>query len=113
MKRLGTLTLLVIVALAAFLLAWPVPIDPVVWTPAPDPGLTGPYAQSTTFRGLTTLITDAGLGPEDVTRGADGFFYTGLQDGRILRFSAEGGAGGFALAFDRSGEFIGRRFRVE
>ncbi len=115
MKRLATLILLVIVALAAYLLLWPVPIDPIAWTPAPDPGLTGPYAQSTAMPGLTKLLTDAGLGPEDVTRAANGAFYTGLQDGRILRFPAEGhsselfvntGGRPLGMQFDAQGDLI-------
>ena len=89
MRRLAIVVTIALIGLAAYLLFWPVPIDPVAWTPAPNPGKTGAFARSDGLRSLQKLIADAGLGPEDVTRGADGFFYTGLQDGRILRFRAE------------------------
>jgi len=88
-KRLAIVIAIAIVMLIAYLLFWPVPIAPIAWTPSPNPGMTGAFAQTTGFRSPQKLIVDGGLGPEDVTRGADGFFYTGLQDGRILRFRAE------------------------
>jgi sugar lactone lactonase YvrE len=89
-KRLAVIGAIALVGLVAYLFFWPVPIDPVVWAPSPNPGQTGAFAQNAGFRSPQKLIAEAGLGPEDVTRGADGFFYTGLQDGRILRFRAEG-----------------------
>ncbi|MBI1761140.1 MAG: SMP-30/gluconolactonase/LRE family protein [Acidobacteria bacterium] len=115
MKRLTNLLLFAVLTLGFYLLLWPVAIDPVVWTPAPNPGLTGPYAQSSALLGLTTLLTNAGLGPEDVTRGPDGRFYTGLQDGRILRFPVEGntseefvntGGRPLGIQFDAQGNLI-------
>jgi sugar lactone lactonase YvrE len=115
MKRLTNLLLFALLALGFYLLLWPVPIDPVVWTPAPNPGLTGPYAQSSGMPGLTTLLAEAGLGPEDVTRDANGLFYTGLQDGRILRFPPEGsnseqfvntGGRPLGMQFDAQGNLI-------
>src|SRR5215471_12152836 len=90
MKRLAVIAAIAIVGLAAYIFFWPVPISPIAWTPSPNPGQTGVFAQSAGFRSPRKLIAEAGLGPEDVTRGADGLFYTGLQDGRILRFRAEG-----------------------
>jgi len=88
MKRLAVIVTIALVGLAAYLFFWPVPIAPIAWTPSPIPGQTGVFAQSAGFHSPQKLIAEAGLGPEDVTRGADGLFYTGLQDGRILRFRA-------------------------
>jgi sugar lactone lactonase YvrE len=115
-RRLTVIVAIAIVGLAAYLFFWPVPIAPIAWTPSPNPGQTGAFAQNAGFRSLQKLIAEAGLGPEDVTRGADGFFYTGLQDGRILRFRAESGAqpelfvntGGrpLGLQFDAQGNLI-------
>lgn len=115
MKPLTTVLIFVALALGFYLLLWPVRIEPVAWTPAPDPGLTGPYAQNTPMTGLSTLLTNEGLGPEDVTRDANGFFYTGMQDGRILRFPAEGdqselfvntGGRPLGMQFDAQGNLI-------
>ena len=32
---------LLVLAIAGYLVAWPVPIEPVAWQPAPSPGYTG------------------------------------------------------------------------
>jgi sugar lactone lactonase YvrE len=111
MKRLTNLLLFLILALGFYLMLWPVPIDPVVWTPTPDPGLTGPYAQSSAMPGLTKLLVEEGLGPEDVTRDANGTFYTGLQDGRILRFPAEGNSS--ELFVNTGGRPLGMQFDAQ
>ena len=99
--------------LIAYLLLWPVPIDPVVWQPDPDPGLTGDFARNDVLSDADLPFEVFGLGPEDVTRGADGYFYTGLLDGRIIKFT-ENGSEVYAdtkgrplgMAFDASGRLI-------
>ncbi len=67
-----------------------VPIDPVSWKPAPDPGLAGEFAPNTKLADIERLLEGEGVGPEDVACGAGGKLYTGLHDGRILVFSPEG-----------------------
>jgi sugar lactone lactonase YvrE len=111
MKRRTNMLLFAALALGFYLLLWPVAIDPVVWTPAPDPGLTGSYAQSATMSGLTKLLADIGLGPEDVTRDGKGVFYTGLQDGRILRFPIE--ANTSELFVNTGGRPLGMQFDAQ
>jgi sugar lactone lactonase YvrE len=116
MKRLAVIVTIALVGLAAYLFFWPVPIAPIAWTPSPNPGQTGVFAQSAGFRLPRKLVAEAGPGPEDVTRGADGFFYAGLQDGRILRFRAESdgrpelfvntGGGPSGMRFDAHGNLI-------
>jgi sugar lactone lactonase YvrE len=103
------IALLAVAGLAAYLLGWPVAIDPVAWQPAPNPGLTGPFARSQPFTGLQQPIPDLGEGPEAVAHGADGFLYTGLQDGRIVRFRPDG-AGGAELVVQTGGRALGLRF---
>jgi sugar lactone lactonase YvrE len=105
-----------LVGAALYLLAWPVAIDPVAWTPAPNPGLTGPFAHSTGFTALQPVAPDVGEGPEAVTLGPDGFLYTGLQDGWIVRFRPDGqgrvervvqtGGRPLGLQFDAQGHLI-------
>ena len=115
MKRLTNSLLFAALALGFYFLLWPVRIEPIAWTPSPNPGLTGPYAQNTPMAGLSTLLANEGLGPEDVTRDANGLFYTGLQDGRILRFPPEGisselfvntGGRPLGMQFDAQGNLI-------
>ena len=45
-----------------YLLFWPVPIEPVVWVPDPDPGLTGPHAQNEKLAPLALLTPMMGQG---------------------------------------------------
>lgn len=78
-------------ALAGYFLFWPVPIRPVAYTALPNPGKTGRYAVNDNLRGLTQIATGLGPAPEDIAQGPDGFLYTGLDDGRIVRFHADGG----------------------
>lgn len=93
MKRIPTYVAvgvgILVAAVVLYLSLWPVPIDPVAWEPAPDPGFTGPFAQNHALAAAEQI--DVGLGPEDITKGPDGLFYTGLDDGRIVRFDPDGG----------------------
>ena len=102
-----------LVAIWAYLAFWPTWIQPVAWTPDPNPGWTGVYAGALHAEDLNLIET--GHGPEDVALGPDGFLYTGLDDGRIVRFRPDGGGledvartGGrpLGLGFDAGGELI-------
>lgn len=74
--------------LLAYLLFWPVPVDPVAWSPPPLPELRGPYAHNTRLGNVQPLGKGTlGVGPEDVAFDARGRLYTGLKDGRIMRFN--------------------------
>lgn len=76
-----------VIALAcgSWLLTWPVPIEPEVWLPPPDPG-------PATVRTLPepALSTLAGEGPEDVEIDEQGRVYGGTQDGTIWRWASPG-----------------------
>lgn len=91
MKRLLRFALLVLAALVLYLVAKPVPIDPAPWPPTPNAGFTGPFAPN-------ALLTDADsillpdVGPEDLALGPDGWIYTGLEDGRVVRVDPATGA---------------------
>lgn len=113
MKRLAAW--IVVLALAGYLLFWPVPIQPVAWQPLPDPGFSGAYAPNDRLAGVRRIAGGAGRGPEDVAIGADGAIHAGFEDGRIVRFDADGGnpdliahtAGRpLGLAFDAAGRLL-------
>ncbi|MDH3578752.1 MAG: SMP-30/gluconolactonase/LRE family protein [Gammaproteobacteria bacterium] len=72
-------------------------VDPVVWTPGPNPGLTGQFAPNDAIGSATMLLQGVGVGPEDIAPGPDGWMYTGYRDGRIVRFNAEGRHEEFAV----------------
>ena len=88
MKKI--LALLIIIAIAAYLLFWPVSIEPVAWQAPTAPALEGPYATNTTLSDSRILGKDEGIGPEDVAIDDEGYLYVGYVDGRIVRFDPDG-----------------------
>jgi len=66
-KKLFRAVVLILALLAAYLLLWPVAITPAVWTPAPAPELSGPYAQNSQLAGIQRLDSGGGYAPEDVS----------------------------------------------
>jgi sugar lactone lactonase YvrE len=79
----------VIVVLVGYLVAWPVPINPVAWTPPTAPELTGVYAQNSDLAKVERLHVD-GFAPEDVAIDGQDRLYCGTEDGRIFRLQADG-----------------------
>lgn len=101
--------------LLLYLLLWPVPIDPVAWTPPEPPPLTGVYEPNTRLAAVERLGAGAGFGPEDVAVDAQGRIYGSMEDGRIVRFQADGsqpevfadtGGRPLGLHFDAAGNLV-------
>jgi sugar lactone lactonase YvrE len=115
MKRTILRSLLVIVVLSlAYLFLWPVPINPVAWTPPAAPELTGTYAENAELSKIQRLPID-GNKPEDVAFDAQDRIYCGDDAGRIFRFQPDGTkpelfaqtkGRPLGLAFDPSGNLI-------
>ena len=87
-----------------------VTFEPHAWTPPKAPPLVGVYEENDELAASQRWPT-GGVGPEDVVITEDGFAYTGLEDGRILRFPASGGdaavvadTGGRPLGIEASGD---------
>jgi sugar lactone lactonase YvrE len=104
----------IVAALLIYLLAWPVPIAPVAWTPPPAPELTGVYAQNSELARIQRLPVN-GFAPEDVAIDGQDRIYCGVIDGRIFRFQADGThpelfsdtrGRPLGLIFDREGNLI-------
>jgi sugar lactone lactonase YvrE len=88
--RFVLIGLVALIALAAgYLLAWPTRIEPVVVTVGPNPGFTGPFQPNDALRGVKWLGDAMGPGPEDVWV-KDGYAYSGLADGQIVRVRIDG-----------------------
>ncbi|HEX7722860.1 MAG TPA: SMP-30/gluconolactonase/LRE family protein [Pyrinomonadaceae bacterium] len=79
----------IIVLLVTYLLLWPVPINPGVWTPPTAPELTGVYAQNSELSKIDRLRID-GNKPEDVAFDSQDRIYCGDELGRIFRFQPDG-----------------------
>src|SRR5881392_1750228 len=95
-------------ALALYFAFWPVPVDPVAWTPPPAPGYGGPFARNDRLAAMERLSLGADHGPEAVALDAAGRIYTSTREGRILRLRPDGsGAETYA---DTNGAPLGLHF---
>jgi sugar lactone lactonase YvrE len=106
MRRVLVVLLLLVVALAAYLTLWPVPVQPVVWTAQPAPGYTGAHAANTRLAGLNLLELGSHAGPEHIVA-RNGWLYIAVESGSILRMRPDGSGrevvvqtGGRPLGFD-------------
>lgn len=90
MKRLALLLLAILALPLAYLLFWPVPIEPVAWQAPPAPARGEPDADGPALKDAERLGQGAGIGPEDVAVDDAGRLYGGFEDGRIRRFAADG-----------------------
>lgn len=95
------------VALVAYLLLWPVPVEPVKWSPPGNPGYVGAFVTNERLAGLQTIGLDGHEGPEHVRLGPDGKLYVAVDNGDILRMDPDGAqlsvfarSGGRVLGFD-------------
>ena len=98
----------IVVLLLIYLLFWPVPIDPAAWTPPESPAQTGVYEPNTRLASVEKIGVGAGVGPEDVAIDSQGRIYGGMQDGRILRFQADGSQ--YEVFADTKGVPLGLQF---
>jgi sugar lactone lactonase YvrE len=104
-----------LVALVAYLLLWPVPIEPVAWQAPAAPGYAGPHSSNQRLASLRLIPVDPEIGPEHIEFGPDGRLYTATLSGAVLRMNADGSApavvartGGrpLGLAFDAGGQLL-------
>jgi len=99
-----------IIAGTGLLLVLPAPIDPVSWTPDPNPGLTGPFEPNRQLAEAELLLEGVGVGPEDVACAPGGGYYTGFEDGRIVLFDA---AGTYTELVNTGGRPLGMQFDAQ
>ncbi len=107
LKRICGIAVLIILALVAYLLLWPVPIRPVSWPAPVAPGYVGVHAANEHLAGLQMIDLGGEVGPEHVAFGKDGNLYIAVAGGNLLRTNADGSVlevfantGGRVLGFD-------------
>ncbi len=76
--------------LVAYLLLWPVPIDPVAWDAPKTTGYTGPYAVNTRLSSLEHMPLAGHIGPESVVQDGLGNLFVSVDGGAILRLDSRG-----------------------
>lgn len=90
MKRAAAAALGLVLAAVAYLALWPIPIDPVAWTPPPPPARAGVFHPNARLARVERLGAGVADGPEATAIDAEGRLYTGTRDGRILRLDRDG-----------------------
>ena len=113
MKKAPLAAGLLLGALVLYLLAWPVPIDPVSWDAPADRGLVDPFESNDLLRPAYAIGLGAFEGPEDATVGIDGNVYVTtlsghviqLQNGKVSQFAFPGGRP-LGIEVRRDGSFV-------
>ncbi|HSW21749.1 MAG TPA: SMP-30/gluconolactonase/LRE family protein, partial [Burkholderiaceae bacterium] len=107
MKKIAWTVVSVLLALAAYLSLWPVPIRAVSWQAPAVPGYSGVHAVNSKLAGLNLIKLGAEAGPEHVVLARDGKLYAAMASGNIVRMNPDGAAqevfvntGGRVLGFD-------------
>ncbi len=88
-KALATIT--VILALAfAYLLLWPVPVDPVSWQAPASRGYVDPFTRNDSLKSVSGIDLGEYEAPEDATLGRDGGIFVSTKGGAIIRIQNRG-----------------------
>jgi sugar lactone lactonase YvrE len=99
------LVFLLVSVLLGYVFLWPIPIDPVAWTP-PTP----PEVALNDRLAAVERLGEAFVGPEDVAIDPRGRLYLGLLDGRVVRLPAPGDEGEPEVLADTGGRPLGLHF---
>jgi sugar lactone lactonase YvrE len=85
-----SLLAVLVVGACAYLVLWPVAVEPVAWQAPKDEGFAGPFVPNGALAQFTAIPLGAHEGPEAVARDAQGRVYVSTRGGVILRLTAEG-----------------------
>jgi sugar lactone lactonase YvrE len=75
---------------SAYLLLWPVPVEPVAWQAPVDRGYVDPFAPNEMLKSATGINLGDFESPEDATLGQDGRIYVTTASGSIVRIQNRG-----------------------
>ena len=109
-KSLGAVIGLLLILLA-YLVLWPVPIDPVSWDAPVDVGLVDPFDANDSLRKAKVFDLGTHEGPEDVAGGPDGLIYAATAGGVIIRLRPDGN--GVEVFAETGGRPLGIEFDPE
>lgn len=84
MRKSIATTGLLLVALILYLLAWPVPVEPVSWNAPVDRGLVDPFESNDLLQSAVGINLGEYEGPEDATIGGDGRVYVTTRSGHVV-----------------------------
>jgi len=109
MRRITYLVVGIVLLTMVYLLFWPVPIQPLAWTPPENPGFSAPYSRNDSLSHAELYPLSISHGPEDTALGSDGQIYCGLADGSIVRF-APSSDGDVQIIINTGGRPLGLKF---
>jgi sugar lactone lactonase YvrE len=115
LRRTLAVVAVLLAALVAYLLLWPVPIEPRAWQAPSFAGYGGPHKRNTRLAAARPVSVAPEVGPEHIAFGPDGKLYTGVLSGAVLRMNPDGtdrevlantGGRPLGLEFDASGQLL-------
>ena len=110
MRRALAAAGLLLAALLAWLLLWPVPVEPQAWQAPANPGHADPFAPDPRLRAAAALDLGGRVGPEDAALGPDGRLYVGTDNGEILALRPDGS--GLTVFATPGGRPLGLEFDI-
>ncbi len=90
MRRALAISGIFLALVSAYLLLWPVPVEPVAWQAPVDRGYVDPFAPNEMLKSATGINLGDFEGPEDATLGQDGRIYVTTASGSIVRIQNRG-----------------------
>ena len=90
-ERILTAFSLSVLLLSAYLVFWPVPIDPLAWSAPKNPGYIGAFAPNENLDDIELASLDGFTGPEDAAFGPDGLLYIATHEGAVATFDPSSG----------------------
>jgi len=89
-RKALTISGIFLALVSAYLLLWPVPVDPVAWQAPVDRGYVDPFAPNKMLKFATGINLGDFESPEDATLGQDGRIYVTTASGSIVRIQNRG-----------------------
>jgi sugar lactone lactonase YvrE len=102
------------IALAGYLVFWPVAVDPVAWQAPENLGYTGVFSKNKQLSQINRIELNGDIGPEDLALGKDGNVYFALLSGDIKFLDDKGqiqpwvntGGRPLGIEFDQQGNLL-------
>lgn len=100
--------------LTAYLVFWPVAVDPIAWQAPANQGYSGDFSQNQQLSQITRIELKGDIGPEDLALSKDGNLYFALLSGDIKYLNSEGqiqpwvntGGRPLGIEFDQQGNLL-------